>query len=202
MEKRFSAVPVVDDERGLIGIVSEGDLVRHMATGKKAKNLRSWWLGLLSDPASQAQQYVKQHGRFAHEVMTREVTTVTEEATLPEIATLLEQRGIKRVPVMRDKQVVGIVSRANLLQGMATSEISTSDLQDDRVLKTAIDDAIKASGIRQFYFNVVVSDGVAHLWGAIESKEEHDALTVILENVEGLRGVESHLRIYPTEFLS
>ncbi len=114
-EKRISGVPVLDEGR-LVGLVSEGDLLRRHEIGtERAKRGGSWWLRMFGADQTPA-EYVKAHGRRAQDVMTREVLTIMPDTPVAEIATLLESRGIKRLPVMRDGQLVGIVSRANLVQ--------------------------------------------------------------------------------------
>jgi len=200
LKKRISAVPVVSGEGNLVGIVSEGDLMRH-AEGA-VESPRSWWLTFFADPASQARRYVKHHGRSAREVMTRDVVTVPEDATLPEIATLLEERRIKRVPVLRDGKVVGIVSRANLLQGVAAANVPAAGSASDNALRAALNQAIEESGIEATFLNVIVAEGVAHLWGAMESWDERDALRVIVENTPGLKGVENHIAVFAPSMLT
>ena len=98
LARRISGVPVVDSEDRLVGIVSEGDLIRR----QQGEGRRSWWLSLLTSPGERAQEFVKIHGQRAEDVMTRDVVTITEETPLGEIAQLLEKRGIKRVPVLRE----------------------------------------------------------------------------------------------------
>ena len=202
LENRISGVPIVDDARGLIGIVSEGDLIRHAGAGTDPERRGSWWLALFSDPVSRAQSYVKHHGRFAREVMTHNVVTVSEDATLPEIAAILEKKGIKRVPVLRDGQVVGIISRANVLHGLATAKAPATVSRDDNALRAALNEAVVESGIRTTFLNIVVTDGIAHLWGAMESKQEREALIVIIENVDGLKGIENHVKVFPPVVLN
>lgn len=199
LARRISAVPVVDAAGILVGMVSEGDLMKHADVA--ATGPRPWWLGLLSDAAIQAQAYVKQHGRVASEVMSQEVVTVSEDATLAEIARVLEERAIKRVPVVRDAKVVGIVSRANLLQGLATLDLHAETPASDEVLRSELARAIDESGVRTTYLNTIVTDGEVHLWGAMESREELDALAVILENLPGLKRVESHLTVFSPAIL-
>ncbi|MGB7299967.1 MAG: CBS domain-containing protein [Burkholderiaceae bacterium] len=192
LKRRISAVPVIDAQGGLVGIVSEGDLMRHSDAKTKFGEARSWWLALVTNPVDNASAYIKKNGRYAREIMTRQVVTITEDTTLPEIAKLLEERHVKRVPVVKDGAVVGIVSRANLLQGFATTESKDVSTQDDTVLRSTIQAAIDDAQIRTTYINIVVSDGIVHLWGAMESKEELAALKVIVENVEGLKSVDDH----------
>ena len=117
--RRISGVPVVEQGR-LIGIVSEGDLIGHAAAIGEQR--RSWWLSAFMDDSLSARDYAKTHGRTARDVMTSNVVTVEETTTLAEIAKTLERHRIKRVPVVRNDTLVGIVTRGNLLQSLATLE--------------------------------------------------------------------------------
>ena len=198
-EARISGVPVVDEEQNLVGLVSEGDLVRHAGTGVEEEGQPASWLAFLASPAEKATSYVKRHGRFAREVMTRKVHTVSEETSLPAIAKILEGRAIKRVPVVRQGKVVGIVSRANLLQGLAAAKPHVARSVADSELRRALTEAVAEAGIRTTFLNIVVSDGVAHLWGAVESREERDALKVVIENASDLKGVENHVNVMPNQ---
>lgn len=112
----ISAVPVVNEAGGVIGIVSEGDLMRRPESGTERHP--SWWLTFLADTQERAQEFVKSHGQYAKDVMSPKVITVTPETPMEDIAEILEKNRIKRVPVVQDGKLVGIVSRANLLQGL------------------------------------------------------------------------------------
>ena len=183
LQRRISAVPVVDTEGRPVGIVSEGDLMRR----PEAAGVRhsSWWLSLIAEPETQAHEYV----------MTHAVTTVTEEASLEEIATLLEKHRIKRVPVVRDGKVVGIVSRANLLQGVAARQPTPQASVGDRTLRERVTAAIQASGARSEFINPVVEDGVVHLWGLTYYEAEREAIQLATAGVSGVKGVESQLGV-------
>ena len=191
LERRISAVPVVDPGGRPIGIVSEGDLMRRPeATGERRP---SWWLELLAEPEERAREYVRSHGGLAHEVMTRDPVTVEEDAPLDAIAALLEKHRIKRVPVVRDGKLVGIVSRANLIQGVGTGQRAPPASADDRALREQAIQAIEATGARGEFVNVVVSDGIVHLWGTVLSVAEREAVQVAASRVAGAKGLESHL---------
>lgn len=196
LEHAISAVPVVDAER-MVGIVSEGDLVRRSEIGTERQ--RSWWLALVTGPEILARDYVRTHGQRAEDVMTSEVVTVGEDAPLPRIAQLLEEHRIKRVPVVRGGRVVGIVSRADLLRAlMATRE------PQGRALTTAVTDAAirarlqselsAAAWVTPGFVNPLVVDGVVHLWGLVDSDTERRALRAMAARIEGVRAVEDHLR--------
>lgn len=194
LQKRISGVPVLDGGR-LVGLVSEGDLLhRHEIGTDRAKRAGSWWLRLFSTEQTPA-EYVKAHGRFARDVMTREVQTVAPDASVSEIATLLESRGIKRVPVMRGGQLIGIVSRANLVQALAGTHAPDGRLTQPA--DQAIRGRLQAELARQPWWraaasNVIVTDGVVHYFGTIDVDDERDAARVAAENIPGVRGVEDH----------
>jgi CBS domain-containing protein len=196
LEHQISAVPVVDGSGKLIGMVSEGDLMRRaeLATEKQ----RSWWLRLFVGDDYLAHEFVKSHGLRARDVMTRKVVTVEEATPVADIVNLLEEHGIKRVPVMRDGKIVGIVTRANLLRALAAA----ADVEPARSAGTdrAIQARILAALEQQPWWkkrgcSVIVSDGVAHLWGTTESPEEREALRVAAETTPGVRAVKNHVNV-------
>lgn len=194
LDHRISAVPVVDEQDRPVGIVSEGDLLRRVETGTETK--RSWWLDLLSDPEDRALRFVREHGHTAEQVMSRELITTTEEADLAEVARLLEKHGIKRLPVLRDGRIVGVVSRADILRGFASAEpkLPTGGAPgDDRQIRKAVLDALSGMGIAPGPINATVSDGRVQLWGAVRSEADERAAIVAAEEVPGVVVVESHL---------
>ncbi len=197
LERHISAVPVVDGDGILLGVVSEGDLIRRADAGTERRP--SWWLSLVSDPEDDARHWLRSHGRRAGDVMTRNVIVATEDTPVPEIADLLERHRIKRVPVVRDGCVVGIVSRANLLQalvaGPAASHAAPS--VDDRALRDAVIAAVKATGSRTPFVNVLATGGVAHLWGMAHSEAERDSMRVAAETVPGVERVEERVCLLP-----
>ena len=119
LERKISAVPVVDDQGKLVGIVSEGDLLHRSEAGTEQQ--RPWWLLALTKEETLAAEYVKAHGRKVTDVMTRNVVTATPDTPLHQIAALLEKNSIKRVPIVKDGQLVGIITRANLIQAVASA---------------------------------------------------------------------------------
>ena len=199
LQRRISAVPVVDANVAIVGIVSEGDLMRRPET--ETERHRSWWLGLLASREEQAEAYIKTHGTHAGDVMTRNVVTVSEETSVGEIAHILEQRRIKRVPVVRDGKVVGIISRANLLHGLAAQKdkIATVPSADDRSVREQVTAVLNDQGwVTHGGLNVIVNDGVVELWGWVESEQERKALKMAAEGVAGVREVQDHLgRVAP-----
>jgi CBS domain-containing protein len=194
-EYGVSAMPVVDKERHVVGMISEGDLMRRPEMG--TQRYPSWWLRFLADPAKQAEEYVKTHGQHAKDVMTREVITVSEQTPLMEIAEILEKHRIKRVPVVRDGKLVGIVSRANLMHGLIAQEPATGVLSSDLDIKTAILKEIEETGVRHEFVDVVVSHGTAHLWGAVYSDKEKEAVRAAAEAIPDVKAVVDHVGVMP-----
>jgi len=197
VKSRISAVPVVDEKNGLVGIVSEGDLMRR--TEIDTVGSRSWWLRTFGNGATLAADYAKARGLRARDVMTGEVITIDKDASLAEAATRLESNRIKRMPVTRDGSIVGIISRANLVQALASvTPEKIAILDSDRAIKTnLLAELQNQPWLSQRTLNVVVGDGVAHLWGVVVSKEERSAIVVAAERTPGVRMVEDHLIVEP-----
>jgi CBS domain-containing protein len=194
LERRISGVPVVNADGRLVGIVTEGDLMRRPEIGTERR--RGWWLRFFGDERARAEEYVRAHGSRAEQVMTRNVITVTEETPVSEIARLLEEHHIKRVPVVRDGRVVGIVSRANLLHGLATHLDPTPPVRpmDDRSLREAVLRALERDGwTAHGRLNVIVRNGVVEFWGLVDSDESRRAIRVAAENVPGVVAVKDNL---------
>ena len=193
VERRIGGMPVVDADGKLVGIVSDGDLLRRPELG--TEGLPSWASYVLDDPEQRAAHYRKVHGLEARDVMSAPVWTVEEHATLEEIAELLETRRIKRVPVVRNGQLVGLVSRANLLHGFAASKAHRTVTAADRELRTAVMESLVGHpGVSDELINVTVVDGVVHLWGIVPTQAELDAARAAAESA-GAKLVESHLRV-------
>jgi CBS domain-containing protein len=198
-EKSISGVPVVDSQNRLVGIVSEGDLLHRVETGteRRVRRRRSWWLDTIGSDEELARDYVKSHGRTAKDVMTRDVVSVTETTQLSDIATLLETKRIKRVPVVRDGQLVGIVSRANLVRALAAAggQLTTDTAADDRTIRQKLLAELKGQPwVHTWAADIIVRDNVVHLWVSDDRpEEERRALRVAAENVPGVRGVEEHI---------
>jgi CBS domain-containing protein len=193
IERRISALPVVDADGKLVGIVSDGDLLRRPELG--TEGLPSWVSYVLDSPEERAAHYRRIHGLEAKDIMTTPVWTVDEHATLAEIAELLETRRIKRVPVVRNGQLVGIVSRANLLHGFAASKAHKPVTAAERELRAAVvESLVEHPGVPDEFINVTVADGVVHLWGMVPTQAELDAARAAAESA-GAKVIESHLRV-------
>jgi CBS domain-containing protein len=193
IERRISAMPVVDADGKLVGMVSDGDLLRRPELG--TEGLPSWASYVLDDPEQRAAHYRKVHGLEAKDIMTTPVWTVDEHATLVEIAELLETRRIKRVPVVRNGRLVGLVSRANLLHGFAASKAQIPVTAADRELRAAVADSlVEHPQVSDEFINVTVADGVVHLWGMVSTQAELDAARAASESA-GASLIENHLRV-------
>ena len=194
LERGISAVPVEDASGDLVGIVSEGDLIRRTETGTDKEG--SWWLHAIATSSELSRTYVKTHGRHAKDVMTRRVITAGPDTPLAEIAALLEKNGIKRVVIIDDGKLVGIVSRANLLHGLAAQRTAPVSMNDAALRKSILEE-LRTAGVRDGYLNVVVSDGKIRLWGSVETSEEKRALSVVVENAAGDKAWEDNVRVVP-----
>ncbi|SFP98547.1 CBS domain-containing protein [Tranquillimonas alkanivorans] len=195
MARGISGVPIVDDGGTLLGLVSEGDLLRRVEPERSGG--RSWWLRLFA--GENAEDFVKTEGRHARDVMTKEVVTATPDTHLGEIARLLESRRIKRVPVVEGGRLVGIVSRANLLHAVAANPAPAPETAvQDRDLRDAVTKALEdAPGVSAMQMNVVVAGGTVDIWGYVHTDAERDAARVAAENVPGVRHVQLHLGTVP-----
>jgi CBS domain-containing protein len=197
VEQGISGAPVVDANGKLVGMVSEGDLL-HREELDTEEHRRSWWLNLFSS-SREAIDYVKSHGQKVQDVMTEKVITVDEMTPLAKIADILETNRIKRVPVMRGDKLVGIVSRSNLIQALASSpdEAKPAMTASDGEIRAMLMD--KISGRKWSYIgrNVIVRDGIVHLWGSLWSADEMHATRVAAEDLPGVKGVEEHIEIQP-----
>lgn len=188
----ISAVPVLDPDGKLLGVVSEGDLLRRTETGTERR--ASWWLDLIGN-TDKVHDYIVSHGTRAEDVMTREIVSVDETATLAAVATLLEKHRIKRVPVLREGKVIGIVSRANLLQGLAAQPPARPATLDDAALRTRVLEEVERAGVNTIYLNVVVYDHKVQLWGSVNTPEQRVAARIAAEAIAGADAVESNLSL-------
>ena len=193
LEKNVSAVPVVGEDGRLSGIVSEGDLMRRLSEG--ADDDRPWWLKMMATNVGSANDFIKSHGRVAGDVMTRNVVSVSEDDELNEVAHVLEANRIKRVPVVNEGRVVGIISRSNMLQVIAgqKTEVKKSVTVNDRDLRKQVYDVLSNKGFASHgSLNVIVDDGVIELWGWVETEPEREALLLAASEVEGVKEVRDH----------
>jgi CBS domain-containing protein len=192
LERRISGLPVVDDQGKLVGMVSEGDLLHRAEAGTERR--RPWWLLAVAGDEILANEFVKAHARKVADVMTRQVISAAPDTPLHEIATLLERNGIKRVPIVANDQLVGIVTRANLVQAVASARKQL----DVPLSDTAIRDKLLAQLQQELWahtalLNVTVTDGIVNLWGFVRSEAERQAMRVAAESIPGVRAVNDNL---------
>jgi CBS-domain-containing membrane protein len=184
---------VVDTAGVLVGVVTEGDLLRRDELGTERR--KSWWLRLIASPGRQAADFTRTHGRRVADVMTHDLISVDANAPLEEIVARMEEHRIKRVPVLQDDRMVGVVSRADLLRALS---VATRDragsAPDDRSIRDQILDTLATEPwAPRTTLNVTVLNGVVDLWGTIGNDQERRAISVIAENTPGVRKVIDHL---------
>jgi CBS domain-containing protein len=193
LERRISGLLVVDPDGDMAGIVTEGDLLRRDEIGTDKD--RPWWLRLLVSPSRQAADFVRAHGRHVKDIMTVDVVTVAHDAPLEEVVAAMEKHRIKRMPVTKDRHVVGIVSRSDLLRALIgrVRDIGPIAL-DDRSVRDAIMVSLdEKPWAPKTTLNVTVNKGVADIWGSITNENERAAIRVAVENTPGVTGVHDHL---------
>jgi CBS domain-containing protein len=194
LDRDIGGVPVMEKHR-IVGIVTEGDLLRRKEMGTERQHNR--WLSLLGFGGRQAADYIKTHGRRAGEIMTSPVITVTDSTSISDVAVVLESRGIKRVPVLRDGNLVGIISRRNLVQALACQLDATPDL-DDRRIRNALLAELHSQpwAPSPTEATVIVQDRVVHFWGFVRSETKRKAMAVAAENIPGVLRVDDHMEAW------
>ena len=200
LANRISAVPVVDEQGHLVGIISEGDLIRRAELG--TNHHRSWWLELCSgmNKEALATRFLKSHGRKVKDVMTaKNLITAKPTTPLRDIAVSLEKNRIKRVPIVAKGQVVGIVSRANIIQALAGSrEGPAQTMTSDATIRKKVMKQIKAEKwSKGSLMNATVQSGRVHLWGVVDSVAEKEAARVAAELVEGVKEIDNNVTVLP-----
>ncbi len=194
LEKHISGVPVLDDNGKLVGMISEGDLLRRPELGTEKHRRR--WLAFFSRADEQAREFTKSHALRAGDVMTKQVLHIAEDTPLGDVVGLMEKHRVKRLPVLSKGKLVGIVSRVDLIRALATrqAEPMPPPPESDATIRAVMNDVLKNQDwALSAVVNVVVSDGVVHLWGVIDSDEQRQALRVAAENIPGVTAVEEHL---------
>ena len=193
LQKHVSGLPIVDATGKLVGMISEGDFIRRSEIGTQRR--RGPFLKFILGPGRAASDFVQEHGRKVSDIMTTEpLVTISEDTLLEEIVELMERNNIKRLPVIRDDKVVGIVSRSNLLQAVASlaRDVPDPTADDDHIRNRVIDTLAKQEWC-PFGLSVVVRDGIVHLWGVVLDKRQREATYVVAENTSGVKGIEDHL---------
>ncbi len=184
-----SGLPVINDEGTLVGILTEGDLILRQKPQQKVP----WWDLSLGPGEGLAQEYQKAHGTTAGEVMTRAVVSIGPDLPIEAAAGLMDRHRIRRLPVIEDGHLVGIVSRADLIKALAAAparaEVASSDVRLEKEMKTRLAHEPWVSG----GVAVEAREGILSLWGFVETEAERAALETMARSIEGSRGVENHL---------
>lgn len=190
LDNRISGVPVVDQGR-LVGVVSEGDLIRQLETPPRYTG----WLALFMSASSVAEEYIHQHGRHARDVMSTELVTASPDTPVAELAETMEWRRIKRLPVIgAEGALLGIVTRSSLLRALASRPAPATPADDMRIRDALLAELAKEAWAgRPQPDNIIVEDGVVHLWGGYSDPTIRRALVVAAEGIEGVRQVVDHL---------
>lgn len=188
-DRGISGLPVVDADGRLVGLVTDGDLMRRLSA--KEDKPASFFAALLGANADQAQAYARAHGRRVRDVMSTDLATVTEDATVEEVAHILETRRIRRVPVLRDGRLVGVVSRADLLRAvMAPVASGAEEEASDPRIRREIFAAMRAEPwISTRFVFPMVRDGVVTFHGFLGGREAMTALRVLAEGIAGVKEV-------------
>ncbi len=191
--RHISGLPVMDTEGRLVGIVTEGDFLRRAEIGTQRRRPR--WLEYLLGPGRLADEYTRSHGRKVHEIMTADPLTVSEDTPLEEIVRTMEKHRIKRLPVTRGAEVVGIISRANLVHALAglAREVKPTEASDQAIRERILAELAGQTWAPTALVNVIVRAGVVDLWGTITDERERQAMIVAAENAPGVKAVRDHL---------
>ena len=193
LERGISGLFVVDKAGELAGIITEGDLLRREELGTERS--RPWWLRLLVSPSRQAADFTLANARHVRDVMTHDVITVDQGASLASVVAIMEKNRIKRVAVTADGRVVGVVSRSDLMRALLGQLRHTPPAKDsDSTIRKRILDALESkSWAPMTTLNVTVTQGVVDLWGTITSDSERSAIRVTAENAAGVKAVHDHM---------
>ena len=193
LQHKISGLPVVDKSGNVVGIVTEGDFLRRVETGTVRRRPR--WIELLIGPGKLAQEYVRASARKVSEVMTTEIHSISEDAPLDVAVSLMERHRVKRLPVLRGGQLVGMLTRANLLRALArTAKLFSPTSTDDVKIRRQL---LEHLGQQQWApteaIEIAVNNGVVTISGVITDERERQALCTAAENIPGVKKVEDRL---------
>ena len=193
LQRHISGLPVVDAAGAVVGVVTEADLLRRAETGTERQRPR--WLEFLISPGRLAREYADTHARRVGEVMTSEVVSVTPEDPLEAAVRLMEQRHVKRLPVIDGRRLVGIISRANLVRTLVENLTRPAEgAADDAAIRARVlDEIARQPWAPRASVDVRVIDGVVEFYGTITDDRERTALTVLAENAGGVKRVDDYL---------
>ena len=192
LDKAISGLFVIDATGTLQGVITEADLLHRSELGTERH--APWWLRLLS-PGREAADFTESHSRRVADLMTPDVITVEEATELCDVVRAMEKNGVKRVAVVKDGNVTGVITRSNLLRGLASMTRGIGGAStDDRTIKAAIEASLaNESWAPIARIDLTVKDGVVDIWGTITSEDERRGVCVIAENTQGVKSVIDHM---------
>lgn len=196
VDRRISGAPVVDAAGRVIGIVSEGDLIRRAELGTEKE--WSGWREFLMAKRTLAHEFIKSHATRIGDIMTAPVWTVNEDATLAELAEMFEKKNIRRAPVVRDGKLVGIASRADMVRALLrcwAAAHPAAPVDDAAIRQSILDHAASERWSDTAMLNVEVKDGAVDLYGVADSEDVARALQVLAESMPGVKSVQNHLQM-------
>ena len=193
LKTRVSGLPVVDAKGAVVGILTEGDLLRRVELGTARHP--AGWLATFLAPGRAARDYIRTHGRKVGEIMTTDVVSASADTPLSEVVALMETQQIKRLPVLEKGRLIGIVSRADLLRALTRllpdrCVVATSDVE---LRKRVLAEVAKHPWAPRANVDATVEDGVVELRGAVTDDQERVGLRVVAENTPGVRAVHDRL---------
>jgi CBS domain-containing protein len=192
LKRSISGLPVVDGGGRVLGIVSEGDLIRRPEIG--TDRAKAGWVHLLLSDEARARDFVKSHGRKAREVMTQPAICVAADTPLAEVVRLMERHRVKRLPVLDGGKLAGVVTRADLLRALVARQAEPPiELNDEELRRRIVAMLRREDWAATAVVHVQVEKGVAQLWGTVESEEQREALLVAVRGTPGVKGVQPHL---------
>ena len=193
IQNGLSALLVIDRSGELVGLLSEGDLLERYELGTERK--KHSWLEVLFQPGRLTGEYLRSHSCRVEDVMTRELVTVTEVMPIVDAVTLMMENRIKRLPVMRGRRPIGVLSRSDLVRTLVKcAGESRSVSRTDEEIQSAIVAELRAqSWAPAALVTVNVKNGIVDLWGSITDERQREAIRVLAENVSGVKAVHDHL---------
>lgn len=194
-EKRISGVPVMMADGTVVGVVSQSDLLHRAELGTDRRS--KWWLGFFADDRRLAKEFAQSHGQTARDVMARYVVTVSEDLELAEAAEMLDSHRIKRLPVLRDGKLVGMLTRSDLVRALASArQDGTAGSSDDTAIHKELYARMRNERwLRESLVSATVENGVVTLTGFVEAAEQRTALKVLAEEVAGVGRVDDRLTV-------
>lgn len=195
-DKKISGVPVISPGRGVLGMVSEADLLHRVELGTDSGPAN--WADMYTKSAEMAEAFAKTHGTKAHDIMARPVVSVQHDTELRAVADTLDQHRIKRAPVMKDGKLVGIISRSDLVRafGRMNAAAAGSVHLSNGIVHKAITDAMRnQSWLDTSFINLTVNDGIVRAAGYVQSKEHKDAVRILIEEIPGVERIVDDLEV-------